>query len=233
MRPKNNEAMDERQWLEDLRQHTDGGAEVPPEDWWGGVERRMNDKAAASKRRRVVFGWIGSGAVAVAAVALVFVLGGDATLPVPVNYPATGDIAVNTPAPVSGDEPVLEPIAAPEPIASRRSETPSPETMAPAPTEPEPVAAPDPEPRQPAKPSTEATLAQSPIPSAPEQSVPRDPGPLTDPFTPRSTRELKRDRWQTGLFASNVSSVSSNGDKKDPSLIIGSPLFEPDYEQFL
>jgi hypothetical protein len=217
MKPKNNEAMDERQWLEDLRRHTEGGADTPPEDWWGGVERRMNDRAAASRRRRAVFGWIGSGAVAAAAVALVLLLGGDGAM---TPHTPAGDVAAPIIAqeyreptaaltepvePSTGDEPVT--VAEPRHAAPRQPETPSPRATVPASTEPEavaasePVATPEPEPQQPAKPATETK-------PAPERVVPREPVP--DPFAQKPTPTPKRKRLQAGLFASNISSSNTN-----------------------
>jgi hypothetical protein len=178
----------------------------------------------------VVFGWIGSGAVAAAAVALVFVLGGEGVVNAP-DTPAAPTIAqeyhapttelVEPVEPLTGDDPapVAEPRpAAPEPIAPRQPETPSPKTTAPAPTEPEPVSEPEPvavsspEPKQPSpetKPEAESAPSTPSAPSAPStpgRVVPREPDPFTDPFAPKP----KRKRLQAGLFASNISSSNTN-----------------------
>ena len=245
MEPKNNNAMDESQWLDGLRRQAESHTETPPEEWWGDIERRTKLAAAdksvqVSSRRRRVFAWVGSSAAAaVVAAVLLFRIDVDVNAPGDVVAPTiVADVVPATetePQPDVLPEPILEPtqVSKPAIIAPPKSRP----TIAQKPTSAaEPVTEAEPTepttPPQAEKPSTEPETEPEPEPKTetpttnkPTKAAPRNPMPT--PFNPLHAKP-NRKRWQAGLYASNM--PSANSQNGNPTLTPGHlPPTEPEY----
>jgi hypothetical protein len=176
----------------------------------------------------VVFGWIGSGAAA-AVVALVLLLNTDGF----VNNAATPIAATisqedTEPEPASpAPEPDSAPVSVPVPVPASVPATGTKGRTGRANTATDLVAG-----TQTAPADDDNARQEGSTEDRPSGNRPAAAGERTDNFgTPPATYPLrtKSKSWQTGLFASNVSSSASNGPEREPSPIIGDPLVEPDY----
>jgi hypothetical protein len=194
--------------------------ETPPEGLWNAIEREMDRRAEAlSRRRRRMFRSIGSGAAAaVAALLLLVDFGGrtgDPAAMVAVDPTSAGEYNTGTPERVVG--PVVDT------VVNHVAETPRTFTGTIAGTTPETIieAIPETVPEAPpvVAPETVPEEAPEPEPRRENSAEPRRERPAYEqyfaveaPATARPRKSRGRDKWQTGLYASNGAVTGSRSD---------------------
>jgi mRNA-degrading endonuclease toxin of MazEF toxin-antitoxin module len=236
--------MDNR-WSDNLRRRMESHSVTPPEGLWDAIGREMDRRAAAASRRRRVFRWVAGSASAAAAavVALLLVVGGEDVV-APVGVEDSRPVAAvepRTESPVADPTPIPTTVVVPAPTSDRK---PAGERVLLPVNEgwqPEPDGVVDATPITDPIPATDPASGQTPEPTpipetkpAPPRKTP--PAPRYERYlatdTPAPTRSRKGSKWRTGLYATNLSAISTPGRVYDSAPLMDN-IYSGEAPQFM